>query len=143
MWDMSRSTHGGRVTTSVIMSRSWRTVMNKHIHQAAVAIGTAAVGTIFVAGPALASQPVPNGGGANTVGTSSQAARVRSELQDLSAPGLRGQGPAAAAMPRRQPTGSPVELPYLQVGLGLGSIAVVAVTAADLQRRRHHHAHAV
>jgi hypothetical protein len=117
--------------------------MNKHIHQAAVAIGAAAVGTIFVAGAALASVPVPNGGGGHTVGTSPQAAHVRSELQDLSAQSLQGQGAAAAATPRRQPTGSPVELPYLPVGLGLASIAVVAVTAADLQRRRHHHAHTV
>jgi hypothetical protein len=108
MWDLSRSTHGGRVTTSVIMSRSWRTVMNKHIHQAAVAIGAAAVGTIFVAGAALASVPVPNGGGGHTVGTSPQAAHVRSELQDLSAQSLQGQGAAAAATPRRQPTVSVV-----------------------------------
>lgn len=104
--------------------------MNKRIHQVAGTIGAAAIGTIFLAGPALASMPAPDGG-THRIVAFTQGARVQSDLLDL-----KSQATAeTSASPSSDP--SPVDLPYLQIGLG--AVVVAALAAGTTIRVRRHH----
>jgi hypothetical protein len=96
---------------------------------AAVGIAVVAVGAVTLAGPAAASRPDPFEGDQNV--PTGQAARVRADLTDL-----REQ---SATVPSGPLSGSPspVDLPLLQIGLGVAAAAAVAAGAAGTRRRHH------